>query len=230
MGGSGGGGHNRKGRLTTEGSLRIEVRPLLARGFLRSDDPSRPTWGPWSWSCRERPSGSCTVSGWRGGIEVAGKWRPSWGSENGWREFRSRAAVIWQPCRYGGERPFLECQHCGASRTFLILDGLRLACRVCLRRPYGSQGEDAVQRAWRKARKIAARLGSNNADGYMPKPKAMHARTYDRLLDKLADAHVAREAAWTVGAVKLLDRMSPCWRTGDLRPPARRGRRSRFWE
>jgi hypothetical protein len=90
-----------------------------------------------------------------------------------------------------------------------------------------------VQRGWRQARKIAARLGSDETKGYIPKPRGMHARTHDRLLDKLADAHVAREAAWTLGAVKLLDRMSPGWRTGDLRPPQRRRsgpRRSQFWK
>jgi hypothetical protein len=170
------------------------------------------------------------LSGWRGGIEASGKWRPSWGSESDWRDYKASARVIWRPCRYGGERPFLACPHCGALRLFLILDAPRLACRVCLHRPYGSQGEDAVQRGWRKAGKLAARLGSDDAEGCTPKPKHMHARTYNRLLDKLVDANVAREAAWTVGAVKLLDRISPNWRTGDLRPPHRRsGRRAQFW-
>jgi hypothetical protein len=170
------------------------------------------------------------VSGWRGGIGVAARWRPGGGD---WRELEVSASVIWRPCRYGGERPYLACPRCGSGRTFLILTGPALVCRVCADRPYASQREDVQGRYRRKARKAAAQLGARdwNPDDALPKPKWMRRRTYDRLLDEVADAETARHDAWTAGAAALLDRISPNWRSGDLRPPTRPrdGRRSKFW-
>lgn len=49
---------------------------------------------------------------------------------------------------------------------------------------------DVVRRAWRKQRKIEARLGNNGA-----KPKGMHWATYERLQHALAQCETTRDAA-----------------------------------
>lgn len=41
--------------------------------------------------------------------------------------------------RLGGVRPWLLCPGCGARRARLLLDGLRIGCRACMRARYSSQ-------------------------------------------------------------------------------------------
>ncbi len=100
--------------------------------------------------------------------------------------------IDWTECNYGGSRPWFLCLGCG--RRVGILYGRRvkrdgsklpvrnrtLKCRQCHDLGYASQHDEWDQRMRRRANKIWARIGGR----YGNKPKRMHWRTYDRLVDE----------------------------------------------
>src|SRR5262249_41643727 len=92
------------------------------------------------------------------------------------------------PCHFGGRRTWLLCSHCWRRAGVLVFVGRQIACRRCLRLPYRCQGETKEDRATRKLMKIQKRLGNpdyeNVLDLYLPKPKRMRWRTYDRIVAK----------------------------------------------
>jgi hypothetical protein len=61
---------------------------------------------------------------------------------------------------------------------------------------YQVQSDDAVQRAWRRTRKLKARLatGQQAWDGFT-KPKGMHWVTFERIKNELIDAEMRRNLA-----------------------------------
>jgi hypothetical protein len=77
-----------------------------------------------------------------------------------------------------------------------------------MRLAYASESESPMDRAWRKIRKLAGGKlkAADNTDTSPPRPKGMHHRTYERLLSQLEAAEDAKDAAWMVGATRLLAR------------------------
>jgi hypothetical protein len=64
----------------------------------------------------------------------------------------------------------------------------RFACRRCGRLRYRSQRETMTTRWQRRAERIWARLGGESfIDGHIHKPKGMHRRTFNRLMDEADD-------------------------------------------
>lgn len=70
------------------------------------------------------------------------------------------------------------------------------------------QREDTTSRVQRRARKVYAALGGqeNWMDGPPPKPKWMRWRTYERKAALLDDLDARSDAAWLLGASRLLTR------------------------
>ena len=91
---------------------------------------------------------------------------------------------------------------CGEGKWFL--------CRHCYALPYGSQQETAQDRHYRKVRKIRYRLGAshNLTEPVWPwnKPKGMHWRTWERLLDQALDAEMTRDLAMEATLDRLMRR------------------------
>lgn len=78
--------------------------------------------------------------------------------------------------------------------------GRRFWCRVCHGVAYASTRETDVDRNLRGAARIQARLGGDQRGALFepgPKPPRMHAATYARLCDELAERY-RRDLAWAV--------------------------------
>ena len=101
-------------------------------------------------------------------------------------------AIDWTECHFGGVRPWFLCPNCGERIAILYgprieRDGSKLPirsrtlkCRQCHNLGYPSQHEERDRRMRRRANKTWARIGGRGRT----KPKRMHWRTYDRLVDE----------------------------------------------
>jgi hypothetical protein len=71
--------------------------------------------------------------------------------------------------------------------------GVSVVWRRCYRLPYASQCETALDRGYRKTRKIRTRLGvsHNMMERIWRKPMGMHWCTFQRLRAQEAEAHLA---------------------------------------
>ncbi len=101
-------------------------------------------------------------------------------------------AIDWTGCHFGGARPWFLCPGC-VKRVAILYgriierDGSKLPirnrtlkCRQCHYLSYPSQHEEWDRRMRRRANKTWARIGGK----YGNKPKRMHWRTYNRLVDE----------------------------------------------
>lgn len=93
-------------------------------------------------------------------------------------------------CNFGGSRVWFQCPRCYRRAAKLFLRGARFACRHCQRLVYASQSEDAIGRTWRRQAKLEGHLGPN-----WTRPKGMHSKTRERLLDRIWDCEERRDDA-----------------------------------
>lgn len=94
-------------------------------------------------------------------------------------------------CHFGGSRSWFACPRCGRRVAVLFLRGTAgFVCRHCGRVAYGSQSDDAMGRAWRKQRKVEAKLGKN-----WRRPKGMHRATHERLMAVILECGERRNEA-----------------------------------
>jgi hypothetical protein len=98
--------------------------------------------------------------------------------------------LSWTSCNYGGKRPWFICpgKNCNRRVAKLYLKQGHFLCRYCHNLAYSSQREEKEWRLMDKAQKICKRLGVNSLDDLYfesnPKPKGMHKKTYDRLVEE----------------------------------------------
>ncbi len=107
----------------------------------------------------------------------------------GGEEVRTRVALAWTACYFGGRRPWFVCPGAGCGRRAAVLYGGRFfRCRRCHDLADESPRRSPGGRALGKAQRVRARLGgtANMLEPFPSRPKGMHRRTYER---------VAREAA-----------------------------------
>lgn len=180
MGGSSSGGWNRTGRSTTGTALRLDVNVVRRRGCLT------PGWsGPWGWTWSSGERSSIGIETRNDGVTLRFTVRINDGEPE---RIVQNVSVAWEPCRFGGERPFWLCPTC--SRRVAVLYGTHtFQCRTCNRLTYSSQRERDPDRAQRRANKIRQRLGGEPGLGQTPRrPPRMHRRTYDRLMEQVFEA------------------------------------------
>jgi hypothetical protein len=93
---------------------------------------------------------------------------------------RGFAAQSWRFC----------CPGCTRRVADLYPHGDYFRCRKCCGVGYRSQRQSRVERGLEKGARIRQQLGSAGEDGEgMPeRPKGMHWRTYQRLVEQLAEA------------------------------------------
>lgn len=174
MGGFGSGGWNAKGRPTAVDVPRIDVNYLNKAGALREGFR-----GTWRWTLDEDLSKvHFRVHSDRLTLSIAGAYDP----------YVEEVALNWEPCRFGGLRPFFVCPDCGEHTLHLYRLG-HFACRECHDLSYPSQRERESDRAQRRANKIRRRLGGEPGWHQVPsKPKGMHMRTYVKLVGEILEA------------------------------------------
>jgi len=83
-----------------------------------------------------------------------------------WQEMDQRVWIVWQPCRYGGQRPWLLCPACFRKVAVLYLGGtsaFSFSCRRCAKLKYDSQRSGRRLRLMRKAQKLRRQLGGNGS-------------------------------------------------------------------
>lgn len=193
MGGLGSGRHPTKSLV--EDHRVLDVLALYRRGWLRPG-----MQGKWCWQRegREVASLGWTVYGDEGDLALRGEegdlalgitlnYRvtlPGGSTE----EVRYTVPVDWSRCHFGGWRPYFICPniHCGRRATCLYGRGSYFLCRHCQDLVYVSQRMDQPTRRRRKAQKIRLGLSGTapQVEGFPPKPKRMHWKTYWRLRQK----------------------------------------------
>ena len=181
MGGFGSGTWHRSGKRTTlEECNRVELNWMKRTGMLRSG-----TTGTLSWSCGGEERGSIGFDVWSDFIRFRYRVTP-WDAEP--YDVARCASFDYTRCHIGGRRLWSLCPDCRRRVGVLVVSGPRIACRHCSRVIYACQAESRSDRAARKLRKIQRRLGNpdyeNVLDLYLPKPKRMRWRTYDRIVAK----------------------------------------------
>lgn len=92
---------------------------------------------------------------------------------------------------FGGKRYWMHCPYCQRKNRVLYLGGGMFLCRKCQDLAYSSQQESPMFRHFSQAQKINKRLGGDGYFdyGYVPRPKGMHQKTYQRLHDKMMIRH-----------------------------------------
>jgi hypothetical protein len=173
----------RRGRLTCEMCLSIDVRRWQREGRLRAGQCF-----PYSWNHGGEPVGSISVRTEDNTVVLSFRSCPREGTE--WESIEQRVPIVWTECHFGGRRPWFRCtatangEYCGRRAARLYVGGSAVfACRQCHDLAFASQLEPVGFRRLGRARKIRVRLGAApDLFGPFPaKPKGMHWRTYNRL-------------------------------------------------
>jgi hypothetical protein len=200
MGGHGSGGHNSEGRITTDQTMRLDVRELRRHGCLI---PGRQ--GSIEWTLHDGSRASMAFNAHSDEIEL--RWTQSDTVSGEVKSMADWLALEWRPCRFGGVQPFFACD-CGALALALYLRDGRFCCRACAGVVYASQNERQLHRTRRAAQKIRYRLGGSSSpdDGIPERPKGMWRRTYDRMVARLIAAEEAEAEALLPIMQKMLAR------------------------
>jgi len=172
MGGYGSGASRNRYARRCERMYRIELTYLRKHGLLRAGRS-----GKLSWTMNGQPSGNIDYEMHRDHMTL--NFRTRRGEVDNWRAVRQRINFDWTDTRFGGKQLWFLCPACD-RRCSILYGGAEYACRLCHRLVYGSQYEDAMQRAVTRALDLKARLGDRSGidDPFPRKPKGMHWRTY----------------------------------------------------
>lgn len=178
---------------TTESQHRIDIRYLRKNGLLEPGSS-----GDLSWTRGGEETGRINYQVLDGGLLLTYRVRSHDGD---WEPVEESVALTWTPCNFGGQRPWFICPIVGCGRRVAVLYGAGryFGCRHCYDLTYQSRLEGIYERALRKKQRIMERLcGDPYKDFCLDKPKHMHWKTYNRLIEKvwqydeIYEARVAR--------------------------------------
>ncbi len=201
MGGLGSGGWNATGRTTTGQALTLDVNNLNKRGVLTAGVVAKSEW-----TRGGEPYGNIQIHSKENEISLIYKTRIRDGD---WQDVNEAVSIVWEPCRFGGQRPFFLCPQCG--RRIIKLYGVsRFLCRTCNNLIYPSQRERWSDRALRKANRLRQKLGGNPgmASSIAPRPRYMHHRTYEQITDGIHESETTA-MEFTFALVKRLTKRTP---------------------
>jgi len=181
MGGSGSGNWCRANSKTlTEHCCSIDVRQLSRWGYLK----------PWlRYPLKWNNGSNIIIETIPEAIEliysISRNEQPS-------EDIRITVPLSWSYCNYGGKRPWFTCpgKGCGRRVAKLYLTGKYFLCRHCHNLTYSSQRQAKAFRLLDKAQKICRKLGADNCNDLVTtsKPKGMHWRTYEGLVEEAQKA------------------------------------------
>lgn len=179
MGGMSSGRHG--GKNTVDGYRTLDARRLQRERLLT---PNRTF--DWNWTRDGETVASIKVSAEPRRMVLIYRYRSHGGD---WQPMEYPVTVEWTPCNYGGQRAWFLCpaRGCGRRVALLYLGSASIfACRHCYRLAYQSSREPDHYRLMRRADKIRQRLGwmQGIANPKDDKPKGMHWRTFERLMDQ----------------------------------------------
>jgi hypothetical protein len=124
----------------------------------------------------------------------------SWSGETARHDYRVERVSMPQP--FGGRRWWFVCPRTGdrVAKLYLPPGALTFASRKAHRLGYRSQRESPRDRALGRAFKARQRLGSPEGIGdFIPKPKGMRWRTYDRHMQRVKQAEATVTAhTWSL--------------------------------
>lgn len=184
MGGYGSGGHNKRGRIEAETVAKLGADSVAKSGAL--DEGVDAEWR-WRWNTGETSEIGTLGLGRNIGVRL--KYRILSDHCDEPMKFDTPIHVQWTPCNFGGERVWWLCPVCGTRCLKLYFRDRRFACRKCQYICHRSQNEIARDRVQSHANKIRQKLGGQpGVEMFPPKPKGMHWRTYDALMDELSEA------------------------------------------
>jgi Zn-finger protein len=103
------------------------------------------------------------------------------------------------PCHFGGARRWFQCPYCRHRRGKLYRGGNGWACRTCYGLIHTSTREEKITRLHRKMGRLEARLAEDGS-----KPKGMHERTYEAILDQMDNVEAGILTAFVAGARRIL--------------------------
>lgn len=180
---------------TTDGYRRIDVRR-----WAREDCLSPGQQFLWSWKRDDEVVASIQVRAEHGRVVLIYRCRDRGADE--WTDWNYPVYLEKTPCHLGGERDWFLCPGRGCGRRVAILYGGDVfVCRHCRDLAYQSQREQVHDRLTRKADRIRDRLDWEPGclNGWGPKPKGMHWKTFNRLVAE-HDAYV--DAGWAMFEAK----------------------------
>jgi hypothetical protein len=175
-----------------EECLWIDVNQLWREGFMREGQ----VWsGSRVWRNRNREK--VVDMGWVASDALVHLVYSVRSADGAQVEMDYNVPVVRTSCNFGGKRPWFVCPGWGCglrvAKLYLPLPvrRKRFLSRRCHGLAYASQSEDCSQSAYRKARKIAERLGGGWGGGLEPpcppRPRGMHHATYERLRAEYED-------------------------------------------
>jgi hypothetical protein len=100
--------------------------------------------------------------------------------------------LAYTPCHLGGQRVWWRCPYCARRVAILYVRGQSIACRRCWRLRYKVEAMPEGDKAFRRADKLRARMGwvPGVAHGEGSRPKGMHHRTFNALVNKYRAAEL----------------------------------------
>ena len=117
------------------------------------------------------------------------------------------------PCHLGGRRWWFLCprtsRRCG--KLYLPNGGRRFWSRQAYGLVYQVQREVPLDRAHRSVARAYAKVGGiyrTAGVGWPQRPKGMHHRTYDRIMQEMFAGEDRLDAAFCVGAERILSRIA----------------------
>jgi hypothetical protein len=184
MGGRGSGGHNSKGTLRDVQCARLDVHELAREGRLKIGACGL-LFGTLRFEVTGGPDAQLLV------LEFPGR-------EAGSYLGRQSITCYWRAAPYGGRYLVFLCSQCCRSARVLYARYVHqsiwpFSCRKCAGITYQSTMGHRWDRSARRIEKLRAQIGWR-AVGTLPvKPRAMHNRTYQRILRMLADHETLRK-------------------------------------
>ena len=153
---------------TCESYHRLDVRSLARDGLLTGS-------GTVTWSRGDHVTRAAEVHGDGDSIRLA--------YVIGGQEIEERVALTSTPVHLGGHRFWFLCPGCD-RRVAILYGGKRFRCRHCLDLRYASQREGKRHRAISRIQRVRMKLGGtgNLTQPRPPRPRYMHARTFERLI------------------------------------------------
>lgn len=180
MGGHASGRYRTRNRGAIEEALRLDMRVLRRRGFLR---PGAAATGPVEWTCRGQRSGSIQLT--VNLISLDDAHAVLTYSANDVPTVQ-RVQLALDPCRFGGHRFYWVCPVTGRRCVILAYAVGRFASRQAQRLTYATQSEDALDRLRLARDKAEAR--ARGKDGH-PRPRGANRQ-------RLVQRWIELDAAW----------------------------------
>ena len=177
MGGYGSGRNGWKSKVQHCRSL--DVNKMKKEGGLKPGFS-----GSWQWSEDGEKVASIGFSASENKINLNYRYK-SHGDD--WENAEYPVAIMWSPCRYGGERAYFRCPGvvnghvCRRRVVKLYMGGKYFLCRHCYNLAYASQSETRADRLLRRANKRRMALGGDpGVYSWIERPKGMWRRTHSR--------------------------------------------------